>query len=222
MNINARSADTILALLQRFPKENCKLGLFSVFFWCWVICVSFWIENASLLSIPNDTPEQKYSQIDFQGINFHQTNSMGALVSLTASKAIFDSVTGKMDIDQPIVEWQNTASAKIISASSQKGVFYSELTESSLPSAFRYIILSGSAAVQGENSRVDSETMLFDNEKRFFIFPGPFQFKQGKKNILSKGMYYDPFKDKTKLLSELLKVDPELLPLINSIGKTKP
>lgn len=221
-NSKGFSIELLLSRLRRIPIRNSKLGIFAFFFWMWVVCVSLWIDTEPVQSVPEGSREQKFSQINFKDIQFEQTNSDGALVSLKSSDAKFDSETGKMTIAQPTLEWQNAANGKVVSASSQTGEFYAELTETALPSTFRYIILSGSAAVQGENSRVDSDRMIFDNEKRFFIFPGSFTFKKGKLSLQNKRMCFDPLKDKTPSLDNLLKSDPELQTFIQTIGQAKP
>lgn len=199
-----------------------KNRFFSVLFWIWVVIATFWIETASVQSIASISVEQKYSQLLFKNIVFRQTNSDNSQISLASPQAAFHSESGEMHVDHPSLSWVDTVSGRVMSATSEKGIFHAEMTESALPSTFRYLILSGSATVQGANSRVDSNVMLFDNEKRLFLFPGSFRFHQNKMSLSKEKMLYDPIKDKASPLGDLVKNDPELNSLFQTIGTDKP
>ncbi|MGC9328414.1 MAG: hypothetical protein ACP5I1_12335 [Candidatus Hinthialibacter sp.] len=183
--------------------------------------MSIWIEFIPPQKLISNNPTQKFSQIKFRNMEFRQSNAESHVVTLTAPNTLYDSEDKSMTIDRPSMQWMNPASGKIVSASSQEGVFHAETSESAMPAAFHYIILSGSAVVQGVNSRVDSDIMIFDNEKRLFLFPDPFTFHKGNLKLEYQEMYYDPIQDKPSPLDDSMKNDPELQKILASIGKKK-
>lgn len=198
-----------------------NFGFFSLIFWAWIALVTIWIESIPPQNLISNNPTQKYSQIKFRNMEFRQSNAEDLAVTLDAPNTLYDSENKEMLIDRPVMQWTNPASGKIVSASSQEGIFHAETAESALPAAFHYIILNGSAAVQGVNSRVDSNVMIFDNEKRLFLFPGPFTFHKGNLKLEYKEMYYDPIQDKPSPFDDSMKNDPELQKILGSIGTKK-
>lgn len=213
--------DKSVIWVETLRKGNLNSLVFALSFWGWVFLVSVWIENAPVQSVLSYTPKEKYSQILFHQPGFTQTNEEGMQVTLSAIQARFDSESREMIVDRPTIQWQNPAQSKIVNATGERGLFYAEASESGLPAAFRYLIVSGSATVQGINSRVDSDTMIFDNEKRLFAFPGRFTFQKGNVKLDYQKMYYDPIQDKPAPLGAFLN-EPELQTLLKTIGTSKP
>lgn len=214
--------ERVKQIAQKLPsRSSLKTNLFPGLFWIWVVGVSIWIETSPIQSVLSNVVEKKYSQITFTGMHFEQINSDGALVQLKAPSALFNSDTRQLTLTQPEIQWNDSAHDQIVSASSSLGRFSAQLSESALPSAFHYLILSGSAAVFSGTSRVDSETMLFDNDNRMFIFPVPFSFQQGKTKLQHSRMYFEPSKRQNVYpLDDLLKKNPNLKPILESLEPT--
>lgn len=222
MNTNRIEHNPIDSLIAFWRKGINKPILFSILFWTWVICTTFWIETASVHTIQQDIPNQNYSRISFSNLHFVQDNSEGAQLTLTAPSAAFESDTQEMRIDNPTIQWSDSVSGNVCDASGSQGVFYSQQMDSPLPSVFRYLVLSGTATIQGRNSRVDSQAVIFDNERRLFVIPGTFDMQKGSVKFNYKQMYYDPIKDKILPLGGLTDENSELKRLIQTIGTTNP
>ncbi len=179
------------------------LAPFPILFWVWVLCITFWIESTTVHTV-SESSQQSFSQIDFSNIHYMQGDQKETQVTMSAPKAEYSSENSEFIVDYPCLTWRKASDSSIISASAIKGNFYAEDSTSDLPSAFQFIILSGSAAFSRDKIRIDSETMIFDNDKRFFLFPGQFTFFKDKSTPMqSSKMYYDPVENACIQINDL-------------------
>ena len=202
-------------------KKAMMLAPLPIFFWAWVLCITFWIESTTVHTVPTEVTQ--VSQIDFTGIHYMQGGQNDAQVIMNAPTASYSSENDEFIVDMPTLTWQKASDSQIISVSAIKGNFYAEQTASDLPSAFKSIILSGSATLSTDEVRIDSETMIFDNDTRFFIFPGSFTFYKDKSTSypLNK-MYFDPIAEKCNPISQLLKDNPNIMEILKKGGFNQP
>ncbi len=210
----------ILQSLTNFHfKKAMILAPFPIFFWAWVLCITFWIESASVHTVPTEVIQKSFSQIDFTDIHYMQDDQNDVQVTMNAPKAQYSSKNEEFILDNPSLKWHKASDSHIISASAFKGNFYAKKSASDLPSAFEYIILSGSATFSRDKIRIDSETMIFDNDKRFFVFPGPFTFIKDKdKPRQYSKMYYDPVENACVQIDDLYDDNPSIKQILKKGG----
>ena len=178
------------------PWNRWKGALWPVLFWGWVIWVSWWIDGAPAHILSEQVASQKYSNIRFKEMRFEQKYVEETSLLVESPEAWFESDTGRLVLDQPMLRWQGGKDHRSFIAQAQHGEIQSTLTDSALPSEFRVLELFGQAQAKGQSTSVESEKMLFDCQTRLFTCPGQFTFHQAGLPMKGSGMFYDPLKDR--------------------------
>jgi hypothetical protein len=172
-------------------------------FWIWVVFVSLWIEHAPVREFASPVVEQQFSDFQFKQMRFEQREEDNSLLVVESPDARFHSKEKHFYLVEPRLEWIGKKEDDVFSATGSIGVVSSHLAETALPSEFRILELSQGASLKKGDTSIDSERMLYDNEKRLFYFPDTCTIK--KANAIQsrmKGMVYDPLMEKISPMKE--------------------
>ncbi len=192
-----------------FQYRRLKAYVWPVLFWSWVVWVSLWIEHAPVREFVPPSSTQKFSDFQFTDMRFEQRDEDHSLLVVESPDARFHSSRKHFYLVDPVLTWQGKEDDPLFTAEGDVGIVSSHLSDTSLPSEFRILELSGDAHLTRGGRTIDSERMLFDNENRKFYFPDAFISRQ-RNGMMSKakGMSYDP---RTNRLMPI--PDPDQLPL---------
>lgn len=156
-------------------------------FWSWVLLVTVWLETLSLRAMYQDSGDKNSSSIVFRRILFQQSQQNESRISMQSTQAIYDNQSGQFLIEQPFIQYyqqkpDSLLSELVFSATGNMGYFTAQQTDSAFPSDFRFLTLTDGTQIHAVNmnSRVDSESVLFDNNTRLFYFPDQFRFQREK------------------------------------------
>lgn len=188
-----------LAWVQKARHLWVNMPLWTLVFWGWVILVSLWIDNAPAEQLKIADTKQKLINIEFSGMRFEQKYADGMQLIVEAPFAKIDEESNLLLLENPVLT-QTFGDEKTYTASGDHGTVDLKLDQSSLPSSFEQLILTGSARAESGATSVFTSEMIFDCRSQLFYCPQRYKFDLNGAFIQGENMMYDPHTKKMQSL----------------------